>query len=245
MSIEPSPIGDFMKKTSLSPAPSQSEFISGWVYLVFQLLFLGPVLSWLNSQLSKPLSAAELNFTFFGVNFLAVLLIFHDFLGRGLKQVFAHPAYFCQAVILGYVAYWACGKCVDALLPYIAPGYQNLNDTSIAQLSRGNTFLMAIGTVILVPPVEECFYRGLIFRPLFSKNRWAAYIVSMLAFAAIHVTGYLGSYSPRDLIISFLQYLPAGLCLAWAYAKSDTIFAPILIHAIINARGIGLLWQPN
>ena len=41
--------------------------------------------------------------------------------------------------------------------------------------------------------------------------------------------------------MAFLQYLPAGLCLAWAYTKADTIFAPILIHAIINAVSIGLV----
>ena len=37
----------------------------------------------------------------------------------------------------------------------------------------------------------------------------------------------------------FLQYLPAGLSLAWAYTKSDTIFAPIAIHACINLVAIG------
>ena len=26
----------------------------------------------------------------------------------------------------------------------------------------------------------------------------------------------------------------AGLCLAWAYTRADTIFAPIVIHAVIN-----------
>ena len=41
--------------------------------------------------------------------------------------------------------------------------------------------------------------------------------------------------------MAFLQYLPAGLCLAWAYTKADTIFAPILIHAAVNAVSIGLV----
>ena len=39
--------------------------------------------------------------------------------------------------------------------------------------------------------------------------------------------------------MAVLEYLPAGLSLAWAYAKSDTIFAPILMHACINFVAMG------
>ncbi|HCP70616.1 MAG TPA: hypothetical protein DIT87_00905, partial [Clostridiales bacterium] len=51
--------------------------------------------------------------------------------------------------------------------------------------------------------------------------------------------GYIGKYSPLELVMAVLQYLPAGLSLAWAYTKSDTIFAPIIIHACINLVAIG------
>ena len=88
--------------------------------------------------------------------------------------------------------------------------------------------------MILVPPAEECLYRGLIFRKLYGKNHAVAYLVSILAFACIHILGYIGTYSPLELAIAVLQYLPAGLCLAWSYTKADTVFAPILIHAAIN-----------
>ena len=100
---------------------------------------------------------------------------------------------------------------------------------------------MIISTVILVPPVEECLFRGVIFRNLYGKSRLTAYIVSILAFAVIHIIGYIGKYSAIELVMAFLQYLPAGLCLAWAYTKADTIFAPIVIHALVNAVSIGLL----
>ena len=101
-------------------------------------------------------------------------------------------------------------------------------------MRRSNSFLMLIGTVVLVPPFEECLYRGLVFRNLYRKNKWAAYIISIVLFAMIHILGYLGQYSPLELLMAVLQYLPAGLCLAWSYAKADTIFAPMLVHATIN-----------
>ena len=46
---------------------------------------------------------------------------------------------------------------------------------------------------------------------------------------------YVGVYSLPHLLLAYAQYIPAGLMLAWAYRKSGSIFAPMLIHATINA----------
>ena len=231
-----------MKRTkTFSGNLTNQETISGFVYLIFQMFFLPSLLSWVNGQLSSPLNSAELNFVFFLVNFISILLIFHGLLGRALTQVTQHPAIFCQSVILGLVAYYACNWATSWVVTKLVPGFSNYNDEAIAQMLGGNYFLMVVGTVVLVPPVEECLYRGLIFRNLWGKSRWAAYIVSILAFAIIHIIGYIGKYSALELLMAFLQYLPAGLCLAWTYTKSDTIFAPIVVHAAINAMSIGLL----
>ena len=48
-------------------------------------------------------------------------------------------------------------------------------------------------------------------------------------------------FAVLTLILCFIQYLPAGLCLAWTYSKADNIFAPILVHALNNAIAIGLV----
>ena len=226
------------KNRNLSAPLTQVETVWGIFYLIFEILVLPTLLAIVNVHLPRQMSSAELNFCYFLLNFLAVFWIFHGFLGKNMSQARNHPAYLCQAVILGLAAYFACSYLVDWLIHLISPGFANLNDDSIAKMTGSSFFLMALGTVVLVPPVEECLFRGLIFRGLYGKSRWAAYIVSMLAFAAIHVMNYITSYSPMNLLLSFLQYLPAGLCLAWAYTKADTIFAPILIHGIINAIGI-------
>jgi membrane protease YdiL (CAAX protease family) len=230
-----------MRKTTFSGNLTNQETMGGFVYLVFQLLFLGPILSWINAQLQHPLTEAELNFVFYLVNFIAILLIFHDFLGRALNQATRHPVILFEAVVLGLAAYYVCTQGITWLVRRLVPGFHNYNDEAIAAMRGSNFFLMAIGTVVLVPPVEECLYRGLIFRNLYKRSPLAAYIVSILAFSIIHIVGYIGVYEPLELLMAFLQYLPAGLCLAWGYMKADTIFAPILIHAIINAVAIGLV----
>ena len=230
-----------IKNRASSPCPSASESISGGCYLLFQMLFLPSFLYWANGQVDTPLNDAELNFLFYIINFFAILLIFHNFLARSLSQLLRHPIDAVQAAILGFVAYYVCFYVIDWTVSLILPGYTNYNDESIAALSRGNFFLMFIGTVILVPPVEECLYRGLIFRNLYQKSHWAAYCISIAAFACLHILGYIGTYSAAELVIAFLQYLPAGLWLAWSYIKGESIFVPIIIHAAVNfitIRGI-------
>lgn len=217
---------------------SHKETVYGWLYMAFQIILLPVLLQSGNSMLPTPFSEAELNFLFFGINFLAIVIIFHRFLSKSAKNLVQHPAYFLQAVILGLAAYFACTFLLNNLILWLRPGFLNMNDQGIADLARSSRFLMVIGTVVLVPPVEECLYRGLIFRNLYQKNSFLAYLTSMLAFAAIHLMSFVGRLSPVDLLISLIQYLPAGLCLAWAYTKAGTIYAPIAIHALVNLWGI-------
>ena len=42
-------------------------------------------------------------------------------------------------------------------------------------------------------------------------------------------------------LLCALQYLPAGVALGWTYEKADTIWAPILVHSMVNAVGMGLM----
>ena len=97
---------------------------------------------------------------------------------------------------------------------------------------------MIIGTMFLVPVAEEVLYRGLIFQSLYSNNHTLGYILSALIFCAIHVISYIGAADPLTLVLCFIQYLPASLCLAWAYTEADNIFAPILIHIAVNTMSI-------
>jgi hypothetical protein len=63
-----------------------------------------------------------------------------------------------------------------------------------------------------------------------------AYALSILLFSAIHILGYIGRYSPLELTMAVLQYLPAGLCLAWSYTKAGTIFAPNNYNALFRCH---------
>ena len=213
---------------------NRQEVMSGLFYMAFQFLFLGAMLQAVNAMLPKPLSEAELNFTYYLINFLTMTVVFHDFLGNALRHAGHHLIDLVQAVILGLAAYYACMFVVDKAVAWLMPGFANRNNDAVLAMFRESRYLMLVGTVILVPPFEECMFRGLIFRSLYGKSRLAAYAVSIAAFAMVHIIGYLGVYSPVEILIAVLQYVPAGLWLAWSYAKGGNIFAPILVHATVN-----------
>ena len=229
-----------MKKSKLLYASmSRTEKILGSIWLVIQL-FLPELMGLLNGLMTDPLGTATLNFITYTVNFLFVCGIFHRFLTDSLVAAWRDLWNLVQAVILGFVFYWACIWAFDWVLSLLLPSYSGLTDAAISALSGCNVYLRVIGVVLLSPVIEETLYRGLIFRNLWRKSRAAAYIVSILVFSAIHTLGYLGTGDITAMVICFLRYLPAGLILAWTYSKADNICAPILVHAAVNAIHLGL-----
>ena len=225
----------------MAPAPRQDETIVGWCWYGFQMVVLGSLLTGLNGMLRVPMSQAEVNFTYFLLNFLATLWIYHKYLESNWKTVKNHPILFSQAVVLALVAYWLSFWVLTWTIRQLDPGFINRNDASISGLRHGNFYLTMLGTVLLAPAAEECVYRGLVFRNLYPISKVAAYLVSMAAFSAVHIVSFLGLYSPLQLVLAFLQYLPAGLWLAWCYTKSGSIYGPIAMHMLINAYSYGLL----
>ena len=140
--------------------------------------------------------------------------------------------------VAGIILYWGLSYLVTIVIFFVSPDFYNVNDASLGTLAKSNYELIAIGTVCLVPLAEEAMYRGLIFSQFYNRKPFAAYLISTFIFAAVHVVGYIGKYEPLHLCLCFLQYLPAGIALGWAYTKADTIWSPILMHITINAIGM-------
>ena len=108
-------------------------------------------------------------------------------------------------------------------------------DSNIEQIAGHGFALMCLFTVLFAPLAEELMFRGLIFGSLRPRSRFLAYAVSMLAFALLHVLGYIGSYPVSTLALCLVQYLPAGFALAWALEFSGSIWASIGVHMLANA----------
>ena len=218
----------------ISIVPSKGQTIGGYIYLAVQLLVLQPALAIVNMLLPVPMDNTTLNIVYFVINFLCVISIFYRYLIQSGKQVFSNLLRCLCYAFLAFSAYWVASIFVSSLIYGIYPNFSNVNDENINQMTQDNFTLMAIGTVLLVPITEEVLYRGLIFSKIYNRSRVLAYLVSTLAFAALHVIGYIGMYEPKLLLMCLLQYLPAGLCLGWAYASTGTIWTSIFVHIAVN-----------
>ena len=210
----------------------------GWFYWAFQLLLLPVILNILNDHFGSPVTETELNLLFFVLNFVLLLLIFHRFIFLSCKTGILRPFRTLRLALFGFVLYWVCCYAVGHLILKLDPNFVNVNDQHIFQMTKENYSFTVLGTVLLAPVAEELLYRGLIFGTLYERSALLAYILSTLLFAMVHVVGYIGAYEPMTLLLCLLQYLPAGLCLGFAYARTGSILAPILAHIAINQVAI-------
>lgn len=226
------------KNNSLSHTLTKFEVWLGWGWLLFQVFLLPTLLVMANAAANYPLGSAWINFIYFCINFLAVLVIFRKYLGRSVTHLGGNFLRCLRGAFLGFCVYYVTTLALNNTISFLYPGFTNINDANVASLTRLDYVPMVIGTVILVPITEEVLYRGLVFRTLYSTNRTLGYILSAMVFCAIHVVGYIGTTDPLTLVLCFIQYLPASICLAWAYTEADNIFAPILIHIAVNTMAI-------
>ena len=218
----------------LAVSMNDKERIWGFLYLLAELFALPAALEAMNRLLPAPLPDAWLNFLYFALNFIFTCFLFRSFLRRCLARIGKNTGDFLLATAAGFGIYYLCNLVLNSLILLLAPDFANLNDGNIAQQVGSNMPIMFIGTAILVPVAEELLHRGLVFGSLYGRNPYIAYIFSAILFSAIHILGYVMVYPLPHLLLAFLQYLPAGLVLAWAYRKSGSIFSSILIHAAVN-----------
>lgn len=225
-----------MNKRTVTMSYKEQQF-SLW-YLLFYFLCLPSLLVLGNQQLPKPIPTVLLNTLSSAISFVCLILICRRFLWESVKRAFKKPAEILSYAIMGLAIYRVSIRVVDLCAQQIMPGFANVNDQTILDALRLYPVLISAGLVLLVPLVEEILFRGLIFASLCNRSSVSAYLVSTLAFSAIHITGYIGQYGAAQLILCFVQYLPAGICLAWIYQKTDNIFTSILMHTLVNLIGV-------
>jgi membrane protease YdiL (CAAX protease family) len=84
--------------------------------------------------------------------------------------------------------------------------------------------IMPINVVLIGPIIEEVIYRKIIFGSLNNKFSFAiAAVMSSTLFGIVHMSWEL-----------FLAYFLVGYILCYLYIKTNTLFAPIIVHGLLN-----------
>ena len=228
-------------KDSFYPRLGNTQYILGFSYLVAQQLVIPRVLLFCARQMGLHPTAIELNFVYFCVNFVFAVAVFHRFLWEDLRTFYKEFAASMKYIALGFLLYWVATIFLSFYILRFFPAFSNANDSNIQVMANDNYLLMFCGSVLLAPLVEETLYRGVVFGFVDRFNRVAAYCASTLLFTLIHVLPYISQMSALETLANMLQYLPAGICLSWAYEKGHTIFVPIVIHTAVNLIGMAAM----
>lgn len=230
-----------MKKSVPGPSMTRIEIICGIVYLPIYMIGLSFVLELVFGLLKVKPAEVTANLWYFALNFLFLALLFRRWLLASVPTGRWKFWPFLQAVILGFVLYYALTWLLGMIYQLTGIVPPSPNDNYLGGLAKTQFTTMAISIVILAPFAEEILFRGVIFGNLRRLSPLAAYLVSVIVFAVIHVVAYIPQIGWQAALLASIGYLPGGIALAWTYSKADSIWASMILHAILNGMGLGLL----
>ncbi len=231
-----------MTKKAAKPRPagfplSESQRIAAWAYLAFQFLALPTILTALGGLVGG-FSDAVVNILYYLTNALCWYWIFRRPWQASLVQAGQHIGKLLLVCLSGFCLLLGANQLTASLCNLLIPDFVNANNAAISAMVRSHPLGMALGTVVLVPIAEESIFRGLLFADSLGQNRRFSYALSVLGFCAVHVVGYVGAVAPLELVLCFVQYIPAGLILAASYETTGSLFAPALIHGAMNLSSV-------
>ena len=227
------------------------EIVLGWVY--FPMFVLGTqvlisvTLAVLGYDLQETETLLTLNLWNSAINLVAIVAIFHRFLFEQLRPIRGRVGRLIGTVAIGFAIYYGGTMLVNLLKTSVSiltgTEFTNQNQEAYEQLLRTDVLRSSVIALLCAPFVEECLVRGLIFRPLYPRSKVFAYALSMLTFSLLHVYGSIlnGGVTLAGVLWNVATYLPAGFALAWAYARTKTIWASIFLHLTVNAVSTALL----
>ena len=213
---------------------TREETVSGWIWMAVQFLLLGSAVT----ALAAPLGLMKINFLYHLISACATALIFRRFLSGSIRtfRQETRRVLLTAAACLG--VYYLLSTALGAVIFAVDASFSNVNDNTVTGFLRSDPVLTSAATIVLAPISEELLFRGLVFYRARRLGKWAAYVISVAAFAAIHIMGYVGSFSAPRLLLCVLQYIPAGIVLAAGMDATGSIITPMLIHACINAVAV-------
>lgn len=231
-----------MAKRRSGPYMSPGEQIAGTVFFVIYLVVLpfamAPLFRLAERLLGTDIPSALQNAIYYYTLFAVTLIIFHGFLGRTTRNLLDNFGNACKAVVMGLIGLYGLNELVYRLTRLLVNNRTNLNDTTISAQIHDAPRVTLLIVVLLAPFVEEVLFRGLVFGNLKSRSRLAAYLVSCLLFALLHVWQFAVVRQDITYFALMVQYLVPGLVLAWAYDHTGTLWSSVFLHAAANALSV-------
>jgi ABC-2 type transport system permease protein len=161
------------------------------------------------------------------LTFLALRLVYAATRAEGVPRYFGGhgPAWHAAAPLAAAGAVIAAGY----VLLLRGSGFMQAEIAQSIETLRGAPLALGALIIVVAPVVEEFLFRGLVFSGLRrSHGLLASAVLSAAIFAIVH--------PPASAAPVFLL----GLLTAFAYERSGSLAAPVLVHAAFNASSFAM-----
>ena len=228
-------------------APNKTELFCALGCWVVYLVGMSALALWLLPLLGVDLRSEKgwslAQVCILTADFVVVAAVFCRFLWRSFAPLKGNLKRLLTTVLYGFAAYWVMMCLVSAVVTSVSLGLDvapdDSNNTAIRTALANYRVPMTICTVLLAPVTEECLVRGVIFAPLCRRKPWLAYVVTTVLFSLLHIVQHFEAGQPLlPYFLTFLEYLPAGLVLGWAYQRTRSVWGPIALHSVINLLAV-------
>lgn len=220
---------------------TRAQTVLGWLYLPMHFLVIPVLAAMFVYYAPGNYSDVTVNKIYFGVGTAFVLIAMGEWLRRNFYVLLDNPGRFALCLAAGFAVNYLLSAAVTVALMLIEGVGDNPNNAELMQMADADVGAMMGITIFLAPLVEESIFRGVVFGSIRRKSRAAAYAVSILLFALLHVWQYVLIYRDPWYFVYMLQYLPVSFVLAWMYERSGTIWTGIAFHMLFNALSFYLL----
>lgn len=180
------------------------------------------------------------------VTFLVTLGVFREFLTDNWDTFrinwpeIRHFVMIATGIVLGitlvyYMAYVFVKTDVLYLFGYGTLPISEMNLFMLpSELTVVNPIFGTLCLVGLVPLSTCCLYYAVGFPKAQNVNPWLGYLVVAVLIALPRIANAVTFWIPSQQMILYLAQLPVHMLACWCYRKTDTIFAPMLVHMAAN-----------
>jgi hypothetical protein len=238
-----------MKKMfpAMLDCPEKPRILLGLFYCILAFFSLPfALLLLMQGSFAKDSARAGIEIVFHVVNALAAVRIFREYLKDAFLNVQINTKDFLKTVGVSVAAILILALDMHRFFIRFGGTYSYIAAWGILPLAEVDLFTLSseliamsplFGTLclaVLSPFAISCLFYATVFAPVCCKRPWLAYLLVALAVAFPRICNGMTYWNPTDELFLYLAQLPMHLIACWSYQKTDTVWAPITVHASAN-----------
>lgn len=246
-----------MKKLfpTMLDTPGAQNLAGGIPYWFFAFFFIPAIIMLSSGGVRGESYAAWIEIGCHVINFIIMFLFFFSYMKDSFlilqvhtKDVLCTVAVAAAVItVLKVVIFLGAAFGGNVLYMNAASGSVLISEADLLYYSSAViTAQPLLGTlcfVVLTPVTVSCLLYASVFAPICVRKPWAAYLVMAVLLLVAYLSMSFCLLPLEEEIAIYLVTLPVHLVACWSYQKADTIWAPILVHAISNLlMAVATMW---